>query len=108
MIREAGLDVPLLDPIQPQAQRFQRREPPAQEIARATFPRYVIQRAKIGQQQMLQRRIFVMPLIGECKRPVEGLLEAAGESRHLQFQSHLYCAPLPKLHFFSITHCSGC
>jgi len=34
------------------------------------------------EQQMLERRIFVMTLIGERQRPVERLLEAAGECRH--------------------------
>ena len=65
------------------------------------------------QQQMFQRRIFVMPLIGDGERPVERLFEAARESRHLQFHSHLYRTPPPQpyfyqTHFFSITHCRGC
>ena len=29
------------------------------------------------EQQMLERRVFVVPLVGERQRPVEGLLEAA-------------------------------
>ena len=48
------------------------------------------------QQQMLERRIFMMPLIGEGERLMKGLFEALGESRHSE------------PHFFSITHCSGC
>ena len=34
------------------------------------------------QQQMLQRRVFVVPLIGEGERPVERLFEAAREGWH--------------------------
>ena len=48
------------------------------------------------QQQMLERRIFVMAFVGECQRLMQRLFQALGESRH------------SKPHFFSITHCSGC
>src|SRR4030095_2804131 len=34
------------------------------------------------EQQMLERRILVVPLIGESERPVERLLKAARESGH--------------------------
>ena len=51
------------------------------------------------QQQMLERRIFVVPLIGERERPVQGLFEAAREGWHLQFHFHLYL-DAPQLTFF--------
>jgi hypothetical protein len=35
-----------------------------------------------GQQQMLERRIFVMPFVGERQRTVQRLLETTGECRH--------------------------
>ncbi len=35
------------------------------------------------QQQMLERRVFVMTFVGECKGAVKRLLEAAGKGRHL-------------------------
>ena len=41
------------------------------------------------QQQMLQRRVFVMALIGESQRPVKRLFEAARERGHFNF-SRLY------------------
>ena len=34
------------------------------------------------QQQMFERRVFVVPLVGERERPVERLLEAAREGWH--------------------------
>ena len=34
------------------------------------------------QQQVLERRVFMVPLIGKRQRPVERLLEAAGKSGH--------------------------
>ena len=48
------------------------------------------------QQQVLERRIFMMTLVGERQRLMQRLFQALGESRH------------SKPHFFSITHCSGC
>ena len=59
------------------------------------------------QQQMLQGRIFVMPLIGEGERPVERLLEAAREGWH-QIPISFCIGRSPESHFFSITHCRGC
>ena len=50
------------------------------------------------QQQMLERRIFVMPLIGDGERAVKRLFEIAREGRH----------EAPTSHFFSMMHCSGC
>ncbi len=49
------------------------------------------------EQQMLERRVFMVTFVGESQRLMERLFQALGESRHLQ-------SP----HFFSITHCSGC
>ncbi len=34
------------------------------------------------QQEVLERRVFMVPLIGKRQRPVERLLEAAGKSGH--------------------------
>ena len=50
-----------------------------------------------GEQQMLERRIFVVPLIGERERPVKRLFEAARECWHSV--SHvLVCSPSPHSH----------
>jgi hypothetical protein len=49
------------------------------------------------EQQVLERRVFMMTFVGESKRLMKRLFQALGESRHL-------LSP----HFFSITHCSGC
>ena len=54
------------------------------------------------QQEMLERRVFVATLVGGGESAVEGLFEAAGEGWHDQFLA------FPEIHFFSITHCSGC
>ena len=35
-----------------------------------------------AEQQMFERRIFVMPLVGDGERAVEGLFEIAREGRH--------------------------
>ena len=48
------------------------------------------------QQQMFERRVFLVAFAGERQRLVQGFLEASGERRH----------GLP--HFFSMTHCRGC
>ena len=40
------------------------------------------------QQQMLEGRVFMVPLIGEGERPVERLIKAARERWHLQFHFH--------------------
>ncbi len=45
------------------------------------------------QKQMLQRRIFMMPVAGQFDRMVQGLLQAARQGRH---------------HSFSMVHCRGC
>ena len=43
------------------------------------------------QQQMLQRRVFVVALVGERERPVKRLLEAARESWHQSLTSLFPC-----------------
>ncbi len=43
------------------------------------------------QQQMFQRGVFVMPLIGDRQRPVQGLLETAGECRHAALIPFPWC-----------------
>ena len=35
-----------------------------------------------GEQQVLQRRVFVVPLVGERERPVKRLLKTAGKGGH--------------------------
>ena len=50
-----------------------------------------------GQQQMFERRIFVVALVGERQRLAKGLFERAGKYRHQR-----------AFHFFSMMHCSGC
>ncbi len=49
------------------------------------------------EQQMLERRIFVMALVGDGQRLVEGFFERSGEYGHRR-----------AFHFFSMMHCSGC
>jgi hypothetical protein len=39
---------------------------------------------------MLERGIFMVPLVGEGERPVERLLEAARKRWHLDFHLPLY------------------
>ena len=51
------------------------------------------------QQQMLKRRIFMVPLIGEGERPVERLLEAARERWH-QLPIFICIGRSPNLTFF--------
>ena len=74
------------------------------------------------EQQVLERRVFVVTLVGERQRPVERLLEAAGESWH--YRPVFICIGRPpqgfrlvptafailgsRTHFFSMTHCKGC
>ncbi len=84
------------------------------------------------QQQVLQCGVFVVPLVGQRQRAVQGLFEAARKGRHLilLLQSNSLCRPgvpsLPRCyialpagvsmagrfifrrHFFSITHWRGC
>ena len=66
------------------------------------------------QQQMLERGVFVMPLVGERQRAVQGLFEAARKSWHvgLVLITLSFGSPRPVVsrihHFFSITHCRGC
>ncbi len=59
------------------------------------------------QQQMLQRRVFVVALVGESQRPVKRLFEAARERGHFNFSSFVLEAS-PRNHFFSMMHCKGC
>ncbi len=59
------------------------------------------------QQEMLQRRVFVVALIGESQRPMKRLFEAARERGHFNFSSFVLDAS-PRNHFFSIMHCKGC
>ena len=59
------------------------------------------------EQQMLQRRVFMMTLVGERERPVERLFEAARERGHFNFSSFVLGAS-PRNHFFSMMHCKGC
>ena len=61
------------------------------------------------EQEMFQRRIFVMPLIGERQCPMKRLFKAARERGHSSISHHLYwtCSP-PRNHFFSMMHCKGC
>ena len=59
------------------------------------------------QQQMLERRVFVVPLVGERERAVQRLFETARECGH-SVSLHLYWTLLPGTHFFSMTHCRGC
>ena len=53
-----------------------------------------------GEQQVLERRVFVAALVGKREGPVEGLFEAARKAR----QGRLWV----ESYFFSMTHCSGC
>src|SRR5207248_1195039 len=63
-------------------------------------------------QQMLQCGVFVMTLIGERQRAMEGLLEVARKRGHVSSLGNaLYGLGVPGFqshHFFSITHCRGC
>ena len=65
------------------------------------------------EQQMFERGVFVVPLVGERERPVERLFEAARKSWHYCLICHCRIAAIPRRlppysHFFSITHCRGC
>ena len=75
------------------------------------------QMVDLGEEQLLQRGVFVMPLMRERERPMKRLFQAAGECRHSVFQSRCvetFCerlcrsVPHPEAYFFSITHCKGC
>ena len=59
------------------------------------------------QKQVLERRVFVMTLVSERKRPMKRLLKAARKSRHFHC-SCLYWTDSSRNHFFSIMHCKGC
>ena len=71
------------------------------------------------QQQMFQRGVFVVALVRERERAVQGLFEAAGKSWHyalivlvlpivVRRRPAPRSSPAPYSHFFSITHCRGC
>src|SRR5262249_9185304 len=64
------------------------------------------------QQQVLERGVFVVALVGERQGPMERLLEVARKSRHVSSPGNaLYGPGVPgfqRHHFFSITHCNGC
>src|SRR6185312_16344192 len=54
------------------------------------------------EQQVLQRRVFVVALVRKRKRAVKRLLQTTRKGRHsIPFRSF-------PTHFFSITHCKGC
>ena len=76
------------------------------DVARAHHRRRVLIFDQ-GEQQMLQRRIFVVAFIGERQRPVKRLFKAARERGHFNCSSFVL-DPSPRNHFFSIMHCKGC
>ena len=59
------------------------------------------------QQEVLQRRILVVPLIGERQSAMQRLFETARERGHFSFSSLVLTAS-PRNHFFSMMHCKGC
>ncbi len=60
------------------------------------------------QQQMLERGVFVMALIGERQRAVERLFKVARKSGHWLSFVPVRVPIWPRRYFFSITHCRGC
>ena len=57
------------------------------------------------EQEVLERGVFMMALVGERQRPVERLFEAAREGWH---SISLHLCGVPRNHFFSMMHCKGC
>ena len=59
-------------------------------------------------QEMFERGVFVVALIGERQGPVERLFKTARERGHSV--SHFLCIRrrFPRNHFFSMMHCKGC
>ena len=67
------------------------------------------------EQQMLERRVFVVALVCEGERPMKRLFEAARKSWHYDLVCCRHCCGSPSSrsrppysHFFSITHWRGC
>ena len=59
------------------------------------------------EQQMLERRIFVVALIGERERTMKRLFQAARETWHSLVLRVPVVWPPPGGYFFSMTHCRG-
>ena len=59
------------------------------------------------EQEVFERGVFVVALVGQRQSPVERLFETARERGHSV--SHFLCSRRsPRNHFFSMMHCKGC
>ena len=58
------------------------------------------------EQEVLERCVLMMTLVGERQCPMERLFEAARERWHFNVPS--FELAVPRNHFFSMMHCKGC